>query len=115
MFKVTVFKIIWAGDLPSKEGAFENLKYLSEEYPECVPLEYTLELPFPPYSGLSINNDRSDHNFRSGEIKRVTWFNSEQLFGCWVEDAQPYSARGYDYSYEWLIDRALKDGWVITK
>ena len=115
MFKVTIFKTIWAGDLPSDEGAFTDLKFISEEYPDCVPLEYTLELAFAPYAGLSINNDPGDHNFRSGEINKVTWFNQERLFGCWVDDAKPYSARGCDYSYEWLIDSALKDGWVITK
>ncbi len=115
MFKVTIFRTIWAGDIPNETGVFENLKYLSEEYPDCIPLEYTLELPFAPSPGLSINDDSDGHCFRSGEIKKVTWFNHEGIFGCWVEDSHPYSARGHDYSYEWLVDRAHKDGWVVTK
>lgn len=115
MFKVKIFKTIWAGDLPSEGGVFADLKYLSQEYPDFVPLEYSLELPFAPYTGISINDDKKGQCFRSGEIQKVTWFNHDNIFGCWVEDAQPYSARGYDYSYEWLVDRALKDGWVIVK
>lgn len=115
MFKVSIFKTIWAGDLPSDEGFVADLKHLTQEYPDCVPLEYSLELPFAPYPGLSINDDKDGQCFRSGEIQKVTWFNHDNVFGCWVEDSQPYSARGYGYSYEWLVDRALKDGWKIAE
>jgi len=78
MFKVSIFKTIWSGDLPSEEGVLADLKHLSQKYPDCVPLEYSLELPFAPYPGLSINDDQKGQYFRSGEIKKVTENNRGQ-------------------------------------
>ena len=115
MYTTTIFKTVWTGDLPNEGSVFEQLKYLSEQYPDCVSLQYQLELPFAPYPGLSITDEADNFYFRSGKIVEVTRFNEKKEFGCWVEDEKPHGSRGYDYSYEWLVNHALKEGWKLAK
>lgn len=114
MYKVTIFKTIFAGDVSNDSGAFEHLKYLAREYPESVGLQADLTLPFPPYIGLSINAESNGKYLRSGPIRSVTWFQEEEKFCCWVEDEKPYVSLGYDYTYEYLVNAALGAGWVIV-
>jgi len=100
MYNVEIFKTILAGDMPNEdEGIMADKKYLDLPYPDMVSFKYSLPISFSPFVGLSI----IDGGFRSGEIKKVTWFHDDELFACYVEDDQPHRSRGYDYTYEWLI------------
>lgn len=112
MHRVEIYKTIWAGDVPSEsEGIASKLKYVSMPYPDRVSFKYSLQLSFVPFVGLSIIDDTDSYNFRSGNINKIIWFHHEKLFACYVDDERPYSSRGYEYSYEWLLNDAQSSGW----
>ena len=108
MYNVEIYKTILAGDMPNEEeGIMSKLKYLDLPYPDMVSFKYSLTLPYTHFVGLSIIND----GFQIGEIKNIDWFHDEELFACHLKDEQPYSFKGYDYTYEWLIKNAEDHGW----
>jgi hypothetical protein len=112
MYRVEIYKTIWAGEVPDEtRGGCSKLKYVPPPNPECVSFKYSLDLPFAPFIGLFIIHDIDEYNFRSGEIKQVTWFHHDELFACFVDDEHPYTFKGYDYKFEWLVEHAGKGGW----
>lgn len=115
MYKVEIYKTIWADELPEEGGIVKDLKYLSIPYPEFAAFKYVLNLPFVPYVGLSIIDEQENYQFRSGTINNVTWFADQNMFGCWVKDGFPYRSGGYDYDFDYLVERCNKEGWQLIE
>ena len=103
MFKVIIRKTIRA------EKGVTDLA----EHPNHASLEYILELPFAPYPGLSIGDRTEDSILYPGKIEDVMWDNHGKIFYCFTKDEKPYSDEDYYCcSFEELVKRALRDGWV---
>jgi len=66
-----------------------------------------IELPFAPSIGLEVTLE----GWSSGKAERVIWDHEDERFFVEVTDEIPFSRSGYDYSAEWLLQKALDLGW----
>ena len=58
MYKVEIYKSVWAGELPGEGGAAAQMKNLHAPYPKQAGFKYIIELAFPPYIGLSVIDEK---------------------------------------------------------
>ena len=66
-----------------------------------------LQLPFPPYVGLSVSGD----NWASWPIALVRWDLGRQCFLCTLEDRAPVDSLGT--TYEGLFEHLeTEEGWI---
>lgn len=73
----------------------------------CTRLFFDLEVEAAPEVGYELNVDR----WFSGPLGFVTWDNEKQRFVCSVSDEYPSRDRDYTYSYEWIVENYLLQGW----
>ena len=74
---------------------------------DCTVLFYELENETPPKVGMEVNEGR----WYSGPLTFVIWNVDDERFLCRAEDEYPVSDRDYDYSYEWIVENFLLQGW----
>jgi hypothetical protein len=70
-------------------------------------LYFDLDVESAPKVGHEINEGR----WFSGPLNFVIWDLDDERFICRVEDEFPVYERDYDYSYEWLVENFLLQGW----
>ena len=70
-------------------------------------LIYDLEVDEAPVVGYELNEGR----WYSGPISFVIWDEDDECFVCKTEDEYPVEERDCEFSYEWIIDNYLMQGW----
>ncbi|KAA0089770.1 hypothetical protein CIW54_07155 [Paraburkholderia sp. T12-10] len=69
-----------------------------------------IKLPFVPVVGMSL----SANGWTPGVMERIHWQQSDDglaYFTCTVKTERPVVFNGYDYSFEYLCNEALGQGW----
>jgi hypothetical protein len=93
MYRVRLEKVIWVDE---------------ERKDMYTHLFRDIELPFSPFVGLEI----SFRGWSSGKAEKVTWDFDSERFVVEVKDEVPFSSTDYDFTVEWLLQHALKQGWL---
>jgi len=78
---------------------------------ELPPLAYlyrVIKLPFTPFIGLSISEDR----WHSGAIESISWSSVDEKFVLRVADEFTNDSEIYDYTPEWVLEYNLRFGWL---
>jgi len=70
-------------------------------------LYFNLEVDEVPKVGIELQHGR----WFSGQLSFVIWDVDEERFVCRVGDEYPVQDRDYDYSYEWIVENFLLQGW----
>jgi hypothetical protein len=70
-------------------------------------LFFNLEVEERPNVGIELQDGR----WFSGPLNFVIWDLDNERFICKVEDEFPVFDRDYDYSYEWIVENYLLQGW----
>ncbi len=70
-------------------------------------LIYELELDEVPVVGIELSEGRWD----SGPLNFIIWDEGDERFICRTEDEYPVDDRDNEYSYEWIVDNYLLQGW----
>jgi len=92
MYQCHVEKRIWRS--PDKAVGFTRLYF-------------NLEVTEAPKIGFELNEGR----WFSGPLNFVIWDVDDECFVCRTADEYPVHDRDYDYSYEWLVENFLLQGW----
>jgi len=101
MFSVIVYKYIWDGNDIDTAKAHA---LLARE----------MSVPFPPFIGLELSEETTNRLlWFCGPITEVKWDNSKGRFTCFVKAEYPFSSGGCDYSFSWLVDDDLQNGWTL--
>ena len=112
MFRTRVTMSIWTHEESVvRAGLSEKAVVLGvsegSPQPEVALLHRLLDLPFPPFPGLSlVENEWSCH-----PLQAVSWSQGEQCFSCKVEDEYPRFAFDSFLSFDDLLRMSLEAGW----
>lgn len=81
--------------------------YKSSDY-TC--LYYELDVDDEPRRGCELNEGR----WFSGPVSFVIWDTDRERFSCRVEDEVPCADADFEYTYEFLVENAIAEGWRIS-
>lgn len=92
MYSCRVEKLVWR--TPERTSGYNRLIF-------------NLEVESPPKVGLELN----EGCWFSGPVKFVIWDVDNERFVCKADDEFPVYDRDGDFSYEWLLENYLMQGW----
>ena len=72
-------------------------------------LSFNLEVESAPKVGLELY----EGPWYSGPVKFVVWDVDNERFVCRAEDEFPVYDQGYDFSYDWIMQNYLMQGWQL--
>ena len=73
-------------------------------------LYYELEVDETPRRGHELNEGR----WYSGPVNFVIWDLDAEQFNCRVDDEVPCADQDFEYSYEFLVENAVAEGWKVS-
>ena len=119
MYKIIFYKDILDGELVDIKTAILG-NYLrnnpdfdpDNEFHHRTSIERKIELPFPPFIGLTVIGDFVGHHLNTGKIIEVNWHNDDQCFVCFLKNEFPLKSNGYVYDHDYYLNRALETGWT---
>jgi hypothetical protein len=112
LFRTRVTMSIWTHEESVVREAFSEKAAIlglpeGSLRPQVALLDRLLDLPFPPFPGLSLVEDEWSCHPR----QTVTWSQGEQCFSCRVEDEYPRFAFDSYLSFDDLLRMSLEAGW----
>ena len=77
---------------------------------DCTCLYYELEVEEAPVRGNGLNEGR----WFFGPVSFVIWDIDRERFNCRVEDEVPCADGDFVYTYEFLVENAIAEGWKVS-
>jgi hypothetical protein len=103
MYAIRVTKTIWTAPQDVVEAWRDRLPSDSPKAPRCAEFARDLELPFPPYPGLSLTTSE----WHCGPLETVQWIVEEKRFLCAV--VEEYSLEASEFREH--LEAASGGGW----